>query len=61
MKPSQLSIVAGKARKFYDEAAKERQGERTDKHPGKVTTMSSRARDAAGKAVGVSGTLVDRG
>ena len=57
--PTQLSMVAAKARKFYDDEAKERQGERTDKHSGKFTGMSGDSRDAAGEALGVSGKSVD--
>jgi hypothetical protein len=64
--PSQLGLVAAKARAYYDADAAKRKAElggRPSKNklpvmlPGVVT---SDARDAAGKAVGVSGSLVDR-
>ena len=58
--PSQRAMVVVKARGFYDKRAKKRQGERTDKHPGKSTGKSIDARDEAGKAAGVAGSLVDR-
>ena len=58
---------AAKVRKFYDKAAKERQkegGRKGGKSKDRVTlpepSMEQRARDAAGKAVGVSGSLIDR-
>ena len=67
MTPSQLSMVGDKARAFYDKEAKDRQkaagGDRTSEKgksaSGKLTGTAD-ARDAAGKAVGVSGSLIDR-
>jgi ParB-like chromosome segregation protein Spo0J len=66
--PSQVAMVGGRARDLYDEAAKERQKEHGHTAPGKTrntggnvtTSDSSKARDAVGKAVGVSGSLIDR-
>jgi hypothetical protein len=56
-------VVAGKARKCYDTAAKERMSEGGKKHGEGVENLppleSSKARDAAGKALGVSGRSVD--
>lgn len=69
MTPSQLAMVADKARDYYDKRAKERQkasgGDRKSEKAkigcGKSTTTDSlKARDEAGKALGVSGSLVDR-
>jgi len=66
MTPSQLSMVGDKARAIYDKEAKERQKEHGGTAPGKITggkvTISDfgKARDAVGKAVGVSGSLIDR-
>jgi hypothetical protein len=57
--PSQLSIVADKARAMYDDEAKERRKRRpADSVPENLPGCST-ARDQAGKAVGVSGKLVD--
>jgi len=58
--PSQLAMVADKARKFYDDAAKERQKTKGG-HSGPVSLPEAKgdARDKAGKALGVSGSLVD--
>ena len=70
MTPSQLALVAGRARGHYDQQAEERQKaaikERDEKGrakatSGKVTGSGSDARDAAGKAVGISGKMVDLG
>jgi hypothetical protein len=70
MTPSQLALIGAKARDVYDKLAKERQkaggaagGKATHgKVPVTVPEPSrSDSRDAAGKAVGVSGSLVDRG
>lgn len=55
MTPSQLAIVAGKARGLYDKAAKERQKlseGRGHKGPATLPDLKGDARDAAGKAVG---------
>lgn len=65
--PSQLSMVAARARELYDQQAKERQREAGKTHGrGKVVEnlpqaipAGDNARDAAGKAVGVSGRSVD--
>lgn len=61
--PSQRSMVAARAREMYDKAAKERQSENASRHNSKVENLppldKSKARDAAGKAVGVSGKSVD--
>lgn len=62
--PSQKSMVAAKARDLYDKQAKERQKARKGDQPGaSVENLpqleTSKARDAAGKAVGVSGKSVD--
>jgi hypothetical protein len=55
---SQLSIVADKARAMYDEQAKERMNAGKKGDP--VENLpQGKARDQAGKAVGVSGKLVD--
>jgi len=59
--PSQRSMVAARARDMYDAAAKERRTE-GGKHKDVENlpqAEKSRARDAAGKAVGVSGKSVD--
>lgn len=62
LKPSQLAVVAAKARKFYDAQAKERQKRKpADSVPVVLPEQTGDARDLAGKAVGVSGSLVDRG
>jgi len=57
---SQISMVGARAREQYDAKAKERQ-ERKPKNSVVVTSpqQAGRSRDNAGKAVGVSGTLVD--
>ena len=62
--PSQLSMVAARARGMYNTAAKERQKQHGNTAPGKGKNTSGKlagsdSRDAAGKAVGVSGTSVD--
>jgi len=44
------AMIAAKAKDLYEKEAKERQGERTDKHPGKFTGKSGDSRDKAGKA-----------
>ena len=60
--PSQLALVAGKARDYYAKAAKERQrgGKGGKLLMEQVPQAKGTARDKAGKAVGVSGKLVDR-
>jgi hypothetical protein len=66
--PSQLSMVAARAREVYDKQAKERMqaggGDRksSSRKSGKENfpdPICQQARDAAGKAVGVSGKSVD--
>lgn len=60
---SQQSMVAGRARKFYDEAAKERQksagGDHSKALMANLPQALGTARDLAGKAVGVSGKSVE--
>lgn len=66
---SQRAMVAGKARGMYDAAAKERQAEGQERgrksQAGALVkqlppSKREKARDQAGKAVGVSGAYVDR-
>jgi len=64
--PSQLSMVAARARELYDQQAKERMkdgGKKGGQCKGKENlpypSAEQQARDAAGKAVGVSGRSVD--
>ena len=66
--PSQRSMVAARAREFYDQAAKERQKEGGKQHgkghPKVVENLpqpngNQKARDQAGKSAGVSGRSVD--
>lgn len=65
--PSQMAMVAGRAREYYDVQAKARMvagGVRGGESKGKENLPSpisdaSQARDAAGKAFGVSGRSVD--
>jgi hypothetical protein len=56
--PSQASMCAARARELYEQQAKERQGKRNDLVEN-LPPSSSKARDAAGKAFGVSGKSVD--
>jgi hypothetical protein len=63
---SQLAMVAARARELYDEQAKERMkegGRKGGQNKGKENlpcpSSEQQARDAAGKAVGVSGRSVD--
>lgn len=56
--PSQKSMVAARARDRYDKQAKERMTKGTKSDPMENLPQGS-ARDAAGKAVGVSGKSVD--
>jgi hypothetical protein len=63
MTPSQLAMAADKARAFYDEQAKERQKTRKGNQPGATVEdlphlTEGKSRDAAGKALGVSGKMV---
>lgn len=63
---SQLAMVAGRARDYYDKQAKERQKLSEGRGKKGVVTLPhlndehGKSRDLAGKAVGVSGSLVDR-
>jgi len=60
--PSQLSMVAARARSIYDEQARQRQVRKpSDSVPANLPAQVNKAdaRDAAGKAVGVSGKSVD--
>ncbi len=55
-------MVAARVREHYDKAAKEWQGKRTDLAkdiPANLPESKSDSRDAAGKAMGVSGKSVD--
>lgn len=56
--PSQLSMVAARARDIYDQAAKERQ-KRKPADSVVENLPQQKARDAAGKQVGISGKTVD--
>lgn len=51
-------MVGARAREFYDNAAKERQKQGKENLPD--PKLAGQARDAAGKAVGVSGKSIDR-
>ena len=57
--PSQLSMVAGRARAIYDQQAKERQKRKPDSVQANLPEQKEQSRDAAGRAVGVSGKSVD--
>ena len=60
MTPSQLAMVADKARACYDKEAKERQKRKPESVVETLPQQNhTRARDAAGKALGVSGRSVD--
>ncbi len=60
LSPTQLSMVGGRARKWYDEQAKERQKRKpTDFVPANLPEQKTDARDAVGMAVGVSGKSID--
>lgn len=63
LNPSQKAMVAARAREIYDQQAKERQQVRKGNQPGatpeNLPDLKQDARDAAGKAVGVSGKTVD--
>ena len=61
MTPSQLSMVGARIRDIYAKQAKERQkgGQGGKLLPVSLPEAKSDARDAAGKAVGVSGSTVD--
>jgi hypothetical protein len=57
----QRAIIAARLRPFYDEQAKQRQGQRNDlvDIQEKIPERSVQARDAAGTAAGVNGKYVD--
>lgn len=57
LSPTQLGMVGARARAIYDEQAKARQKQGKEKLP--YPSESGQARDAAGKAVGVSGKTID--
>ena len=57
--PSQLSMVAARARAIYDQQAKERQKRKPDSVQANLPEQKEQSRDAAGRAVGVSGKSVD--
>lgn len=58
--PSQKAMVAARARDMYDREAKERQKRKpADSVVENLPQQNTKARDAAGKAVGVSGKTVD--
>ena len=64
--PSQLAMVGARARGMYDKQAKERQKDHGKTAPGKKSlpvnfpeVIRGDARDAVGKAVGVSGRSID--
>jgi hypothetical protein len=66
--PSQLSMVGARAREIHDKAAKDRQrasgGDRKSKESKSVVEnlpqpIQEKARDAVGKAIGVSGKSID--
>lgn len=59
--PSQRAMVAARARECYDKAANERMkaGKKAEHPPVNLPEGKSDARDAAGKAAGVSGKSVD--
>lgn len=61
LNPSQKAMVAARARDYYDREAKERMlaGKKADPPENLPEGKASDARDAAGKAVGVSGKTVD--
>lgn len=64
LNPSQLSMVAARARDYYDRQAKERQKMSQGRGVKGVENLpplneTGKARDQAGKAVGVSGKSVD--
>lgn len=61
LSPTQLAMVGGRARDLYDKQAKERKKRKgADSVPVSVPEQKGDARDKAGKAVGVGGSLIDR-
>ena len=58
LSPTQLAMVGARAREMYDEAAKERM-QRGKKSDPVENLPQGTARDAVGKAVGVSGKSID--
>lgn len=60
LSPSQLSMVGAKLREFYDTEAKERRVRKpVDSVVENLPQQNGKARDKAGKAVGVSGKSID--
>lgn len=59
LSPTQLSMVAARAREYYDKEAKQRQKRKPKSVPENLPEQKGDARDQAGKAVGVSGRSVD--
>lgn len=64
LNPSQLAMVGARAREIYDREAKERQKVRKGNQAGATVENlpqldSGKARDAVGKAIGVSGKTID--
>lgn len=63
LSPSQRSMVGDKVRDFYDRQAKERMAAGHNQHTSPMEKLpqgsAGTARDQAGKAVGVSGKLID--
>lgn len=57
--PSQAAMCAARAREIYERQARERQGKRNDLVENLPPSEPTKARDAAGKAFGVSGKSVD--
>jgi ParB-like chromosome segregation protein Spo0J len=58
--PSQLGMVGARARDLYDKLAKERQKRKpAGSVPANLPEQKTDARDAVGKAVGVSGKTID--
>jgi len=58
--PTQRGLSAARAREFFDERAKKRQGTRTDIPETLPEGSPGDARDEAGEAFGVSGKQVDK-
>jgi len=64
LNPSQLAMVGARAREIYDREAKDRQKVRKGNQAGATVENlpqldSGKARDAVGKAIGVSGKTID--
>ena len=59
-RPSELALVWRAIEAHERTAAKARQGVRTDKHRGKVSTTFGKARDQIGAVAGVSGRTLEK-